>query len=257
MSLERARALGCSTVQIFSHNPRGWGITPLDETDVGLFGGLRRKYDISPVYVHASYLINLASGSEETRRKSEAMLREEMRRADAVGAEFLLLHIHDVEKTAASVRDVLKEGFKAGLLIESTARSSVPELARLMDGAEGLPAGVCIDTCHAFAAGYDIRTADGLDSLSREIRGLLGAGSVKLVHLNDSKGECGSGIDRHEHIGKGMIGAQALGAFINHRMFQRVPLILETPRKKESDDPQNIDTVKKLLPNFKTIVHKR
>lgn len=271
LAITRAHALGCSTVQIFSHNPRSWRLTAIPEAEATLFSELRMGFDIDPVYVHCSYLINLSSSSGSTRRKSVEMLREEMNRADALGADFVILHLHggkgEIAVTAegirgalslrpaarpqeADARDSVREApalKKAGLLIENTARSSMEDLHRAMDGSGGLISGVVIDTCHAFAAGYDLRTEKGLKRLVKETRECFGPGGVRLIHLNDSKGECGSGIDRHEHIGKGKIGSEALRTLIRHKTFRDVPLVLETPKKALGDDTMNLKTVRKIL----------
>jgi deoxyribonuclease-4 len=217
---------------------------------MALFRKLRKKYGISPAYVHCSYLINLSSGSAPTRARSAAMLREEMARADAVGAEFVILHLHGGKEerrmTVEGITEALRGGrFTSRLIIENTSRTKVSELAEVIDGAGGLVEGVCLDSCHAFAAGYDMRTGEGMDVLSREIRAHVGLRAVKLLHLNDSKGECGSGVDRHEHIGRGRVGTDGLKRYVD--AFKNIPLVLETPRKGEEDDAANLAQVREML----------
>jgi len=259
MALRRAHALGCTTAQIFSHNPRAWKTDDISANESAMFKRLRRELDIAPVYVHASYLLNVASASRELWDKSVCLLAEEMRRADSVGADFVVLHTgsardpRGLERACAGIRRALgQQRFEAGLLVENTSgkqgdiASSVEELARIMEGAGGLPAGLCIDSCHAFAAGYDIRSPEGVDALSQSIGRLLGKDAVKLIHLNDSKGGLGSGRDRHEHIGKGMIGNRGLAGFINHPSFKIAHIILETPKDDDASDGANLSQVREL-----------
>ena len=188
MSLKRAHELGCSTLQIFSHNPRGWALKEITENDRTLFKKLRKELDIAPVYIHTSYLINMASSSESLMKKSIALLIEEMNRADMIGAEYVVLHTgsaSDTDKKTARKRAIkaLKEVFRggawnAGLLLENTAgergdiTSEISELAEIMDSLSGLISGVCIDTCHAFQAGYDVRKDKGIRLLSQEIKNI-------------------------------------------------------------------------------------
>ncbi|HZV47375.1 MAG TPA: deoxyribonuclease IV [Thermodesulfovibrionales bacterium] len=264
LSLERAHALGCNTMQIFSHNPRGWTIKEIPEEESARFKTLRQRLDISPVYIHTSYLINMASKDSILRRKSIAMLREEMNRADALGADFVILHTGSAsgdddclsrQRAIAAVNEVAQTGtWQAGLLIENTAgergdiSSKIPDLAEILNGVYGsLISGICFDTCHAFSAGYDMRDDEGIQKIVREIETHITMQKVKLIHLNDSKGERGSGIDRHEHIGIGKIGVAGLQQLIHSRPFCTVPVILETPKKQESDDPRNLRTVRKML----------
>ncbi len=264
LSLERARALRCGTMQIFSHNPRGWAVKPVPEAEIIRFKTLRAAVNISPVFIHTSYLINIASADEALCRKSVGMLAAEMDRADQIGAEYVVLHTGSASgddlraarnRAVTALNEVADIGrWRAGLLLENTAgkrgdiSSSVQELSGIMNGVAGpLIAGICIDTCHAFAAGYDIRDSEGIRSLSEEIQEYAGADKVKLIHLNDSRGDLGSHTDRHEHIGLGKIGSKALHRIVRCRMFRDVPLILETPKKKESDDPANLRKVRMMI----------
>jgi deoxyribonuclease-4 len=264
LSLERAKALGCNTLQIFSHNPRGWAVKPISEEDASKFKSLRVQLNISPVYVHTSYLINMASRDNKLRRKSIEMLIIEMDRADAIGTDYVIFHAGSAsgEKKNISIKraiDALNEvaqekQWEAGLLIESTAgergdiSSTIRDLSEIVTSVKGsLISGVCIDTSHVFAAGYDLRCYKGMRRILDEIRRYIGLDKVKLIHLNDSKGDIGSGIDRHEHIGIGKIGLMGLRQFINSSSFRNIPLILETPKKTESDDLRNLRTVRSML----------
>jgi deoxyribonuclease-4 len=264
LSLERAEALGCSTLQIFSHNPRGWAVKTVSEEDVSIFKSLRIKFDISPVYIHTSYLINMASGDRTLRKKSIALLVTEMDRADTTGADYVILHTgsasgddENISRKRAiwALNEIARMGkWNAGLLIENTAgkrgdiSSTIIDLSEIMTGVKwSLISGVCIDTCHAFAAGYNIRDDEGINRISNEIKKYIGFDKVKLIHLNDSKGNIDSGIDRHEHIGLGKIGFKGLRQFINFSPFKDIPLILETPKKRENDDHRNLRIVRRML----------
>jgi deoxyribonuclease IV len=264
LSLERAHDLGCTTMQIFSHNPRGWAVKIISQEEVSRFQSLRQRLDISPVYIHTSYLINMASRDKVLRKKSLDMLITELERADAIGAEYVILHTGSASGDDAKIaRRRAIEAFneiaeirnwKAGLLIENTAgergdiSSSITDMAEIVNGVEKpLISGICIDTCHAFAAGYEISDSASVERIANDIQHSIGIDKVKLIHLNDSKGNRESHIDRHEHIGLGAIGTKGLAAFINHLPFLQIPLILETPKKNESDDPVNMAKVRKML----------
>jgi deoxyribonuclease-4 len=263
-SLERAHALGCNTMQIFSHNPRGWATQEIPEEEIRSFKSLRQKLDISPVYIHSSYLINMASKDEALRKKSVAMLITEMNRADALEADFVILHTGSAsgdddsisrKRAVAALNEVAQAGrWKAGLLIENTAgergdiSSRIPDLAEILHGVGGsLIAGICFDTCHAYSAGYDLKDKRGIRIIAAEIENSMRMGSVRLIHLNDSKREKGSGVDRHEHIGLGKIGLDGLRQFITSSGFHEIPLVLETPKQQESDDARNLRAVRKML----------
>jgi len=259
-ALERGRAIGCTSIQMFSHNPRGWRASLINPEDAVLFRETRARLDMGPVFIHTSYLINIASPKEELREKSLGMLREEMVRAHAIGAEFVVTHTgtaHDAHGRQRAIKSIRKAlgglDVSSSLLIENTSgkrgdiSSRVEDLAEIMDGAAGLVSGVCLDSCHAFAAGYDLSVEEGVESLAAEVVRYLGKSSVKLIHLNDSKGEMGSGTDRHDHLGHGRIGLKGLGFFVKHQVFADSPAILETPKEKEDDDLMNLEILHSLL----------
>ncbi|MBM4135528.1 MAG: deoxyribonuclease IV [Nitrospira sp.] len=264
LSLERAKALGCNTVQIFSHNPRGWALKQIHKEEASIFQSLRLKLNISPVFIHTSYLVNIASRDKTLRKKSIDLLIVEMDRADAIGADYVILHPGSASgddegvarKRAIDVLNevALKGRWNAYLLIENTAgergdiSSTIMDLSDIIAGTKGsLISGICIDTCHAFAAGYDICNNEGIQKISQEIEKYIGFDKLKLVHLNDSKSDIGSGIDRHEHIGRGKIGMRGLQQLITYQLFKDIPLILETPKRRESDDRVNLRRVRKIM----------
>jgi deoxyribonuclease-4 len=254
-------ALGCSTVQIFSHSPRSWAIREIPEAEIREFKRLRKLYNIGPVYVHASYLINLSSETPGTAESSVAMVAQELELAELIGAEYVVLHTgrsvrEEGRKVAAQALGNALDRFRgeSRLLLENTAgqkgdiSSRMEDLAEIMAIADSpVIGGVCIDTCHAFQAGYDLSRTEGTEALISEIERHLGIEQVKLIHLNDSKGGYNARLDRHEHIGKGRIGEEGLGFFLNHPLLREVPLILETPKKTEEDDPMNLAAVKRLI----------
>ncbi|MDH5202291.1 MAG: deoxyribonuclease IV [Nitrospirota bacterium] len=263
-SVERAHALGCTTVQIFSHNPRGWAVKSISQEEAAIFKSMKTHFDVSPVYIHTSYLINMASRDSGLKKKSINLLVIEMDRADTMGADYVVLHPGSASgddqyvsrsRAVNALNEVAAMGqWNAGLLIENTAgekgdiSSTIENLSDIINGVkESLIKGICIDTCHAFAAGYDIRNDKGIQNFSDKIEKYIGLDNVKLIHLNDSKGDIGSGVDRHEHIGIGQIGSKGLKIFICYSSFRNIPLILETPKKRESDDSHNLRKVRKMI----------
>jgi len=192
------------------------------------------------------------------------MVVEEMNIADSIGAQYVVLHTGSAsgedpaearKRAATSLADVAAEArWQAGLLLENTAgergdiASKIGEIADIIGRVPAeLIAGLCLDTCHAFAAGYDIASQEGISVLAEDIRKHIGKHGLKLVHLNDSKGPLSSGLDRHEHIGNGRIGIEGFRRFLGHPFFSGLPLILETPKKKDEDDPRNLQAVRELL----------
>ncbi len=261
--LERAKDLGCSTVQLFSHNPRGWAIGSRDPLEIARFRRLKKEYDIQPVFIHTSYLINLASAREDLQRRSADMIRAELDIADELEAEYVVLHTGSASgelpaaaraRAVDALKKVSEQGlWKARLLLENTAgergdiTSRITEIAGIMQQSpHGLIAGLCFDTCHAYSAGYDIATESGIGELIEEMGKCLDRGQLRLIHLNDSKRMLGAGVDRHEHIGQGAIGREGLKKFLGHPFFHNVPLILETPKKSDEDDRRNLMEVRAL-----------
>ncbi len=263
-SVERAAELNCSTMQIFSHSPRQWRQTAISAEESDRFRVLRNQYDINPVFIHTSYLINLASLSDTVLPKSIDLLSYEMRTADEIGAEYVVLHTGSAsgedgkgarKRAASALMKAVPAGkYRASLLLENTAgsrgdiTSSIRSLADIIDKCNSdSVAGICIDTCHAFAAGYDLTTDEGIEIIFHEIKKYVGIDKLKLLHLNDSKKPLGSGVDRHEHIGEGFIGDKGFKKLLSDRRISRVPLILETPKKSDDDDKENLRKVFKML----------
>jgi deoxyribonuclease-4 len=252
-------------MQIFSHNPRQWRQNAIPRKEAKRFKILRQKYDINPVFIHASYLINLTSRSHTILKKSINLLSYELINADTLGAEYVILHTGSAggendkinarnRAVKALEKTVRNHQFKARLLLENTAgkkgdtTSSIEMLADIIDRCRcEIIGGICIDTCHAFASGYDVRSLKGTGELISEIEKYVGLDKLKLIHVNDSKKPLGSKVDRHEHIGKGFIGIKGFNNLFSDRRIIDVPKILETPKKDEDDDKVNLRRILKIL----------
>ena len=223
-AFDRARSVGCDAMQIFVKPNRAWAVKPLTGDDVARFEAKGKETGIQPVVGHASYLLNLASPDAELWAKSRDMLIVELKRCQALGVPWLVLHpgAHvgtGEEVGLARVAQALGEvhaaipGLRTRILLETTAGQGTSlgyrfeHLAWLIEHTlEGERLGVCLDSCHAFAAGYEIRTRTGYAATMEAFERIIGLERLRAVHLNDSKGELGSRRDRHEHIGKGHIG---------------------------------------------------
>ncbi len=263
-SVERAYELGCTCMQIFSRNPRGWTVKPLNKADIAEFKKLREQWDIGPVFVHTNYLINLASVRPDLYERSVEQLVIDLERTEHLGAEYLVTHLgsassEDVAWMIDRVSEALNAAMKlhppkATVLLENTAGESgdigytleqVQEVvARLNDSSH---VGVCYDTCHGFAAGYDIRTKKDVDALAKKIESSVGLARLKGMHLNDCLKDFNSRVDRHWHIGEGKIGLEGFKFLLHHPAFKDVPKIMETPKETEEDDPRNMKTVRSIL----------
>ncbi|MFH2011295.1 MAG: deoxyribonuclease IV [Pseudomonadota bacterium] len=263
-SIDRAKALGCSAMQIFSHNPRGWKVPPLYDDDVKIFREKLKKSGINPLVVHTSYLINLASPDDGLYERSIESFKFDLERADRLGATFLVTHLgssrdkdlqYGIKRVCDALNLVLKNDGNRDvkILLENTAGSgstigyNLHQIKEIIDAVnDGDSLGLCFDTCHGFASGYDFRDVRSLDTLVEEIGSVLGLDRLELIHLNDSKEDIGTGIDRHEHIGEGKIGIKGFKLLINHPLLRNIPMILETPKKSDKDDIRNLSVVKKL-----------
>jgi deoxyribonuclease IV len=265
-ALELAHGLGANALQIFSSSPRMWvrGPSRISEADATRFRDRRKELGLGPLVIHDNYLINLASPNPVLRTRSVQAFHQEIVRALALGADFLVAHPgccmeSGADAAVASIAYGLKQatrGLKLDnlqILLENTAGqgtsmgSKFEELRAVLDASPGLPLGVCIDTAHTFAAGWDIRTAEGLEKTLQEIDRTIGLERVRVIHVNDSKTHLGSRVDRHEHIGKGKIGLESFGRIVNHPQLAGRAFILETPIDKPGDDRRNVAALWKLM----------
>jgi deoxyribonuclease-4 len=263
LAVQRAYELGCSTMQIFSRNPRGWTVKPLDREDIAEFKRLREQFDIGPVFVHTNYLINLASPRPDLYQRSIEHFVIDLERTEHLGAEYLVTHLGSAsgqkpEWMVGRVADALNMAMKlhkpqAMILLENTAGEKgdvgytfeqVNEVISRLSNTEKI--GICYDTCHGFAAGYDIRTKKGVDAVAKKIEETVGLARLKGMHLNDCLKDFGSRVDRHWHIGEGKIGEEGFKALLNHKTFKDIPKIMETPKETEEDDPRNMKKVRSL-----------
>jgi len=263
-SAHRAHQLGCDAFQIFSGNPRGWRTARPAAAACEEFREARAGYGLRPLAIHANYLINLASPEPAIRSPSVKAFLRELERALRLGADFVVLHPGSARNgnRAGARRKFVESLLRAAqglnldgltVLIENTAGqgsvlgSSFEELAAILAGAgRELPVGVCFDTAHCFAAGFPIHTARGLIETVRQLEAAVGLKNVRLVHANDSKAAFGSKIDRHQHIGKGHIGAQGFRRILRHPKLRRIPFICETPIDRPGDDRRNLQMMRKL-----------
>jgi len=260
--VDRAVERGCDTLQMFSRNPRGWRSEKLVFREVE---GFRKKLEQSgvwPVIIHTSYLLNLASPKEDVYRKSVKALGDELRRAAELGVPYVVTHLgshlghgkkEGFKRIIASVNHSFSEvDNEVVLLLENTAgtRNStgssfedIEYIASRIKDRDRI--GVCLDTAHAFAAGYDLVSRGAVEHTLRRFDETIGLKELKLVHLNDSKGGLGSRLDRHEHIGMGKIGERGFRNILKSPLG-RLPLILETPVDERRSDVENLRVVREL-----------
>lgn len=264
-AFERGKRVRCATIQIFLKNSNQWKAKPLTDQDRILFREAQERSGIRPVLAHDSYLINLASPDPLLHQKSFKAFVEEMRRANFLGVPYLVLHpgAHmgaGTQSGIARIAKALKRTLNlvdppVSILLENTAGQGTSlgcrfeQLASIMErigNAERV--GVCLDTCHAFAAGYDIRTEKGYDAAIEEFDRLIGVDKIRAFHVNDSKKDLGSRIDRHCHIGKGFIGLDGFRYLVNDKRFTDIPKILETPKGEGfRADMKNLATLRSLI----------
>lgn len=259
-AVDNAKNINCSAFQIFSRNPRGWQAKPLAPDDVAAFKEKMQKSEIdsNSTVVHMPYLPNLSGPAGESSTKSVDTLAGEITRAGELGIPYLVIHlgshmgkgskagIDQLVNAVAQARDKSKKkGESVTVLLENNAgqKNSVganfEELRAILDRL-GKGAGVCIDTCHAFASGYDLRTRESVEQTLAAFEKTVGMKELKFIHLNDSKGELGSNLDRHEHVGLGNIGKSGLAAFLKHKAIAGLPIVMETPIDEKRKDPENL-----------------
>ena len=265
-AVERAVAAGANTFQIFSSSPRMWKGTPVKAADAAKMKDLRAKYDVGPVAIHASYLINLCSQTESVRENSTKAFRGEVERALDLGAEFLVLHpgswkgltreegltlaARSIEKAIEGI-DFAGKDFK--ILIENTAGAEfslggkLEQVAELVETLKPCaPVAVCLDTCHVHVSGYDIVSTDGYIETMKLVESTVGFDAVKVWHCNDAKAAMGSKLDRHEHIGEGTIGAEAFRRLLHDARFAHCAFIAETPVDAPGDEARNVGVLRAL-----------
>jgi deoxyribonuclease IV len=265
-ALQRAVDVGATSCQIFAKNERQWNAKPLDPAVVERFHIERERTGIVNLVVHDSYLINLASPKDEIHGKSMAAFQDELERCDALAIRYLVTHpgahtgsgveagIQTFAESLNRIFDTIPEN-EAITCLETTAGQgttlgrSFEEIAAIIDLVEAKErVGVCFDTCHTFAAGYDIRTEEGVISVLDEFDRVIGLDKLYVMHLNDSKNPLGSNKDRHDHIGDGMIGTEGFRAIVNDTRLAGIPGILETEKDPDGEhDRRNLALLRGLV----------
>ena len=264
---ERAWRLGCSTFQIFSSSPRQWKPYELGRKQCAEMSRLRKKYDLKPLVIHASYLLNLAGSNPEFYAKTILTFRGELERALALCAEYVVVHPgsfrgasreEGLARAAYAIREAAAglELAKGGLtlLVENSAGSEyslgasfehVSVLVAVLR--EFIPVAACLDTCHIHVAGYDIVTPAGYEATLRQINETIGLKNIPVWHCNDAKAAFGSKLDRHQHVGQGTIGIGSFKRLLNDPRLAHAAFIAETPIDKPGDDRRNVETLKSLV----------
>lgn len=261
-----AASLGCEAVQVFSRSPRGGKAKPLDAADVAAAKSVMAEKGIWPLVVHVPYFLNLASKDGDKQAYSVETLAEDLRRTETLGGKYLVTHVGHKETdeppespdALARVLASLEQAFRAytgpvKLLLENTAGmgqeigSSFEAVAALLASLPEGRAGACLDTAHAFGAGYDIRGSKGVWEILTAFDKAVGLENLHAMHLNDSKGDLGSHLDRHERLGDGRIGIETFRAIVNSRLLpEDLPGLLETPVDAPGDDLRNMKMIKDL-----------
>ncbi len=265
--VDRALGKGCETFQLFSRNPRGWRYGSLKEVDVRIFKEEVERNAIEPVFIHLPYLPNLASPKPDLLEISRFSLEEELRRAKLLGSDSVVAHmgsrLESSEGDAVKrIGDSINRAFssvknRVTLLLENTAGEGTevgdkfPIIRSIIDRVDNrYRVGICLDTAHAFQAGYELSTEKGVEATIKEFDDIIGIERLYLLHLNDSKTPIGSRRDLHWHIGEGYIGIGGIRQIVNHPKLSHLPAIMETPRHKEEDDIRNMERIRRLLNNY-------
>jgi deoxyribonuclease-4 len=263
LAFDRGKAVGCTAMQIFTKNASQWRARPISAAEAQAFGDAWRQSAIGPVIAHDSYLINLAATDNEKWTKSKAAFADELKRCALLGITDLVMHpgnhlgagdVAGIARVVAAFQEILTDApTEVRILVENTAGQgsalgwSFEHLAAIL---EPLPAerfGVCFDTCHALAAGYDLTSAAGYAKVMADFDRLVGVEKIHAFHVNDSKKGLASRVDRHEQLGDGALGLEGLRALMQDAGFRKVPKILETPKgDDDSADRRNIALLHKL-----------
>lgn len=270
-SVTNATSIGCTSFQIFSRNPRQWKAKVLEEEEVRQFKQVLGQSSIDPhsVVVHMPYLPNLSAPNSEMYEKSVTTLTDEITRCNLLGVPYLVIHLGShlgkgekngisqlVNACQRAFQDYEDKGSSKNnvkLLLENSAGqknsigSKVEEVQLILELLGTSEYGICLDTCHLFAAGYDLSDEKGITNLLDLVEGTIGIKNLNLIHLNDSKGDLGSNLDRHYHIGMGKIGESGFKTLLNEKRLAALPFIMETPIDSLRGDKENLDYVKQLV----------
>jgi deoxyribonuclease IV len=260
----RANQIGAETFQIFTSNPRGWNFNVRGETEITDFRNSAKEAGIDTIFGHLIYLANLASNDPYIYTNSINSLISGLVLAERAGLRGVICHIGShggrgtedgIERVSEALRQVLRTtGGKVPIILETDAGAgshlgaNFKEIGQIIKATNSDRVLVCLDTCHVFAAGYDVSTDEGLEKTLAEFQAEIGLSKLAVLHLNDSKGELGSHLDRHEEIGKGQIGLKAFERIVNHPELKDLPGIVETPDNKDTATVEklSIDTLKEM-----------
>jgi len=262
--VKQAEIRGCETIQFFSRNPRGWSYPPLDEEEVKVFRQEVKEKTLSPVFLHLPYLSNIGSFRSKFYKRSIEAIAQDLERGEILGVQYLIIHIgHRLESSEEEAIEAVTRGINQALkkvknsiilLLENTAGQGTeigyhfPQIKAILDRIEDQErVGICLDTAHAFEAGYDLSNREGIESTLESFDRLIGLNRLHLLHLNDSKTPLGSRKDRHWHIGEGYIGLEGFRMMVNHPLLKHLPGIMETPRKDTEEDLRNMRIIRSLV----------
>jgi deoxyribonuclease IV len=263
-AVERGQEVGCEAMQIFTKNSNQWKAKPLTAAEIKAFRAGCQVAGIDPVIAHSAYLINLAAPDEALYEKSIQASLDELRRCELLGIPSLVIHPgahmgtgeeQGLKRIAAAINRIHRETPKlqAAMVLEVTAgqgtalASKFEHFAAILEQVdEPERLGFCLDTCHLLAAGYDFRTRQGYDRMMEAWDDLVGIARIRAIHLNDSKKDLGSRVDRHEHIGQGYIGTRGFAFLLNDPRLAELPMVLETP-KEDNADVRNLATLRSLI----------
>lgn len=269
----RGQEIGSDTIQIFTKNSTQWKSKEIKDEELQRYLKLKEGSGIEPIFSHNSYLINIGSPDPILLRRSRNALIEELRRCEALQLAYLVIH------PGAYLNSTLQDGIKriaeslsiahqkishkrVIICLENTAGQGTSighnfeeliKIIELTDQSERL--GICLDTCHLFAAGYDIKSANGYNKTFEEFEAIFGIHRLKVIHLNDTKNRLGSRVDRHEHIGKGFLGIKPFQWLLNDKRFNNIPMVIETPKEKDANeaDRANLNLLRSLMRPFPTL----
>ncbi|NHJ47686.1 MAG: deoxyribonuclease IV [Asgard group archaeon] len=267
-SFSKAKEIGCDTFQIFTRNPRSWKYKLLTDEVISEFKHNLKQYKIKPIYSHMPYLPNLASPDKDIRDKSISSIKIELERCDSLNIPYIVTHLGSSkgEKKEIGIANVIKTldvvlehyNGKCKILLENTAGknqrlgSSIIDICYILTKVEFRDRlGLCLDTCHAFTSGYDLRQENVIELILSEIGECVGLDKLKLIHCNDALAVLGSGIDRHEHIGLGKIGDIGFINMLKDKRVRKIPFICETPVDERRKDKDNLEYLRFLLKKSK------
>jgi deoxyribonuclease-4 len=270
-SIDRAKNLGCNTMQIFARNPRTLRRASLEARDIEIFKDKAKKSKINPIVVHIPYTLNLAAAKYSFYKITIREFVTDLIEADKLGADFLVTHMgsykggsesRGVTKVSKALDEIIKKtkGVTTKILLENTSGSGKwlgydfshqRTIFENLGWSQNL--GICLDTAHAWAAGYKIDEAGGLEELLKDIEEKVGLARLEVIHLNDTREKLGSLRDKHYDIGQGCIGKKGFSLILNHPKLKHLPFILETPKKSDEDDIRNLNMVKDIYIRAKNI----